>query len=244
VYEPEKLTAYTVGAKNRFLDDRLQLNLEAFYWDYRDQQISHLLLDSQSSVIFGTENVGKATMKGGEIELQWLVLDHTLLGVDVQYLDAIYDEFSYSLPRLSPVPPASSCSVAPAVQQTQNLWSVNCDGKVPPQSPEWSVNLGVQQTFPFGNGAELVADLRTHYQSETLTGLEFLPSEIQESYWMSNASLTFRAPENRWSLSAYVSNIEDEAVFDSTSPHPLAPELIAATLRPPRTYGARIVINF
>lgn len=36
-FRPETLTAYTVGAKNRFLDNRLQLNLEAFYWDYRDQ---------------------------------------------------------------------------------------------------------------------------------------------------------------------------------------------------------------
>ena len=240
-YEPEKLTAYTVGAKNRFFDDRVQLNVEAFYWKYRDQQISHLLLDSQRTVIFGTENVGKATMKGAEMELQWLPLETTLMSADIQYLDAVYDEFSYTLPRLSPVPPTTACSVA---QQSQNLWGVNCDGKAPPQSPEWTVNLGVQQTFPFGSGAALVADLRTHYQSETLTGLEFLPSETQESYWMSNAALTFRAPENRWSLSAYVSNIEDEDVVDSTFVHPLASEFVTATLRPPRTYGARIVINF
>lgn len=240
-YDPEKLTAYTVGAKNRFFDDRVQLNVEAFYWKYRDQQLSHLLVDSRNAVIFGTENVGKATMQGVELELQWLALENTHVSADVQYLDAVYDEFDYTLPRLSPAPPTTACSVRP---QTQNLWGVNCDGKAPPQSPEWTVNLGVQQTFPFGNGAALVADLRTHYQSETLTGLEFLPSEIQESYWMSNASLTFRAPENHWSLSAYVSNIEDEDVVDGTFVHPLASDLVTATLRPPRTYGARLVVNF
>jgi hypothetical protein len=27
-----------LGSRNRFLDDRLQLNLEAFHWKYRDHQ--------------------------------------------------------------------------------------------------------------------------------------------------------------------------------------------------------------
>ena len=39
-YEPEKITAYTLGSKNRFLDDRLQLNAEAFYWKYRNQPVN------------------------------------------------------------------------------------------------------------------------------------------------------------------------------------------------------------
>ncbi|MEO6338701.1 MAG: TonB-dependent receptor, partial [Caulobacteraceae bacterium] len=37
--EPETLTAYTIGSKNRFLDNRLQLNVEGFYWDYKNQQV-------------------------------------------------------------------------------------------------------------------------------------------------------------------------------------------------------------
>jgi iron complex outermembrane recepter protein len=32
--EPETLTAYEIGSKNQFLDNRLQMNLEAFYYDY------------------------------------------------------------------------------------------------------------------------------------------------------------------------------------------------------------------
>jgi len=46
VFKPETITAYTLGSKNRFLDNRLQLNLELYYWDYKDQQISHLGEDS------------------------------------------------------------------------------------------------------------------------------------------------------------------------------------------------------
>jgi iron complex outermembrane receptor protein len=49
-----------VGSKNRFLDNRLQANVELYYWKYNNQQISHLSTDSKFNTIFPTENVGRA----------------------------------------------------------------------------------------------------------------------------------------------------------------------------------------
>jgi outer membrane receptor protein involved in Fe transport len=37
---PEKLKAYSLGAKNRFFNDRLQLNASAFYYDYENYPAS------------------------------------------------------------------------------------------------------------------------------------------------------------------------------------------------------------
>ena len=39
----------TVGTKNRFLNNRLQANVELYYWKYNNQQISHLSTDSKSA---------------------------------------------------------------------------------------------------------------------------------------------------------------------------------------------------
>ena len=240
-YDPEKITAYTLGSKNRFLDERLQLNAEAFYWKYHDQQISHLGRDSTGTVIFPTENVGKATMKGVELELQFLATANTLLAADVQYLDAEYDEFVYNLPNFGP-PPGTSCPFIGAAPPTPFV--VDCSGKTPPQSPEWTLNLGIQQKLPLGNGGRFVFDVHTHYQSDTLTGLEFLDLEVQDAYWMSGAAIAYEAPSH-WTLSGYIENIEDEDVMQSTFPNPLAgATLTAATLRPPRTYGIRFGVNF
>ena len=99
-YEPEELTAYTLGAKNRFLNNRLQVNLEAFYWRYRNQQISATSRDIDGNVIFATQNVGRSTVMGIEAETQFLLGENTLLSADVQYLDATYDSFVYKLPNL------------------------------------------------------------------------------------------------------------------------------------------------
>ena len=44
-YQPETTEAYTFGSKNRFFDNRLQVNLEAFRWLYNNQQVNHVGVD-------------------------------------------------------------------------------------------------------------------------------------------------------------------------------------------------------
>ena len=239
-YQPEKIIAYTLGSKNRFLDDKLQVNAEAFYWVYKNQQISHIGEDSTGTVLLPTENVGRATMKGVELETQYLLTPMTLLSADLQYLDARYSQYEYSAPNFGG-PPSTAC---PYTATMQGTYLVNCSGKVPPQAPKRSFNFGIQQTFPIGDSS-IVADARTHYQSATLTGLEFSDLEVQGTYWMTDATLAYRAPKDRWDVTAYVNNLSDKTVIQSTFAGPLAgSSLTAATLRPPRTYGARVTVRF
>lgn len=238
VYNPEKVIAYTLGSKNRFLSNRLQLNLEAFYWEYRDQQISHIVQDRDGVVVFATQNVGKARIKGAEIEAQYLLTDTTLLAADTQYLDSSYDSFSYSLPNFG-APAATSCGATPV----GNIYNVNCSGRTPPQSPHWTVNVGIQQTIHLGAGS-VVAQANTHFQTATLVGLEFLPQETQRAYWWTNLDLGYHYGD-RWSVTAYVENIADKTVLNNVTPQPLAGEAIfSAAVRAPRTYGVRGSVSF
>jgi iron complex outermembrane receptor protein len=241
VYKPESIEAYTFGSKNRFMDNRLQANLELFYWKYKDQQISHLGFDSAGTAIFPTENVGAATMKGAELELQFLPWDNTLLSADFQYLDAEYDDFIYSKPNLNGgIDNGTACPNAgpPAL-----VYTIDCTGFTPPYSPKWTINLGIQQTFPLGNGGNVVAVARMHYQGETLTGLEFLEEEIQDSYATLDASLTYGAPDDRYFVTAYVNNAFDETVIGNSFPTPFS-FFVTGSLRPPRTYGLRAGYHF
>jgi iron complex outermembrane receptor protein len=239
VYNPEKVTAYTLGSKNRFLGNRLQLNLEAFYWDYRDQQISHIVSDSAGVVVFATQNVGKATIKGAELETQYLLTDTTLLAADAQYLDSSYDTFAYTLPNFG-APAATSCAATPV----GTVYNVNCSGRTPPQSPRWTLNFGLQQTIPLGTGS-IVAQANTHFQTVTLVGLEFLPQEMQGSYWWTDLNLGYHADRSRWSVTAYVENVSNTTVLNVVTPQPLAGEAIfSASVRQPRTYGVRGAVSF
>jgi iron complex outermembrane recepter protein len=58
--DPEKVNAYEVGLKTRFADNRVQLNLAGFYYDYSNQQIAQIIgatsfLRNASGRVYGAE---------------------------------------------------------------------------------------------------------------------------------------------------------------------------------------------
>jgi iron complex outermembrane receptor protein len=238
VFQPEHLKAYTLGSKNRLLDDRLQLDVEAFHWRYDDQQISTITQDSRGVTNLGTRNVGDATMNGVEVETDWLVTDATRLTLGAQYLDAVYDEFSYVTPP-SAGPPLSGCAVSPG----EDGFHVDCSGKRAPYAPEWTVNLGAEHTFLLHNGARIVAGARAHYQSETLTGVDFTPLEYQDGYVSLGASITYGSSNDQYYLTAFGNNLTDETVVANTFQPPFG-SFVVGNLRPPRLYGVRLGAHF
>ncbi len=240
-YDPETIDAYTLGSKNRFLDDRLQINVELYHWKYHDQQISHLSLDSLGTLIFPTENVGMATFQGAELDLQARPFRHTLISADVQYNDAVYDDFIYKTPNLNGG--FFNGTTCPNVGTPGAVYTVNCSGKTPPYAPEWSVSAAVQQTIPLPGGGRLVGDARVHYQTETLTGLEFLPVEYQDAYSIWDFDLTYSTANDRLSIGAFVNNAFNETVISYSFPTPQS-GFATGILQRPQTYGARIGVRF
>ncbi len=111
-YDPETIKAYTLGSKNRFLDNRLQVNVEAFLWKYKNQQFSQFGYDLEQSALDRvlTRNIGDSTIKGIDLELEALPADNTLLSANVQYLDTKYDSFVYYTPNQG-LPPNTTCAV-------------------------------------------------------------------------------------------------------------------------------------
>ncbi len=240
VYKPETIKAYTIGSKNRFFDNKLQINIEGFYWKYRNQQISHLSNDSQGNTIFATENVGRATFKGVEAEIVARPLSNTTLNADVQYLDAKYNQFTYTVPNTNGgVSNGTGCA---NVGTPGTFYTVNCSGNRPPNAPRWTLNLGAEQTIPLGEG-KIVIDARAHYQTQTLTGLEFTQVEYQKSYWQGDAQVTYHSPHDRFTIGAFGDNLFNKTVISLSYPVPLT-FFNVASLRPPRTYGVRAGFKF
>ena len=66
----------------------------------------------------------------------------------------------------------------------------------------------------------------------------------QGAYWVSGFELAYLGRDDKWTVAAYIDNIEDVEVASGTFPHPFAGDLFAAAMLPPRTYGARLRVNF
>ena len=238
-YQPETLTAFTIGSKNRFFDNRVQLNVEAFYWRYRNQQVAHPGVDRSTPPRAGSivENVGAATIKGFEIDGQFRVTPTTTLSADVQYLDTKQTFFRYSVPVSQRV--RTNCLVTNSTTAAGFL-NIDCSGLPSYNAPKWTVNLAAEQRIPLGD-YEFVIGADTQYKTRRYMGFEYQPEQIQGSSWTSNAQVAFGPSDNRWSIAAFVRNIEGDRLY--AVPFTFGGVLVAYTT-PPRTYGVRGSFKF
>lgn len=246
VYRPETIQAFTVGSKNRFFDNRLQLNVEGFYWTYKDQQISSFRTNSVGGIEFATQNVGRVRNFGAEIDAQYRLDEHTLLKANVQYLNAKNTEFVFTTSNLSPpgAPPSTPATGCPAaLSADQRVFVVNCSGYSPVNAPEWSLMLGAEREFQLGDRGKLILSAQTRYQTKVFTSTEYLASQIQDAYWMSDAQIEYRSANDRFSLAFFMNNIENTQAMSQSRPHPQNFNLVAVSLRQPRTYGVRLRVT-
>jgi len=252
-FKPETLTSLTLGSKNRFMDNRLQLNLEAYHWKYKDKQVSHLGFLPNGAIDLVTENAGSATMYGIEPELTFLVTAADRIGAVLQYEHAQYDQFIYTTPP--PGPTGGTCPVGPTGQLTSGgvpIFAINCSGFEIPNTPEWAMTANYSHTFGLGNGGNVVGTLAAHYRSSTVSGEEQTAAQRDPSYTTEDLTVTYNHPGDRWSLTAYVYNLSDEEAlgwsffFDGAPGVPTGVSSLGpiTTQNPPRTFGLRVNARF
>ncbi|MCF4165268.1 TonB-dependent receptor [Zavarzinia compransoris] len=87
----ESLWAYELAYRSRWFGDRLQLNLDAFYYDYRDQQVPIFFSDSFPFQTI-TINAAESHAYGAEVEARWKPTPGLELFAGLGLLDTEFDE--------------------------------------------------------------------------------------------------------------------------------------------------------
>lgn len=87
-FEPEEITSFEVGTKTAWLGGRLTANFSAFYYDYKDYQISQI----QNRTAFN-QNVD-AEVLGAELDVVWNVIQNLLVNFSASWLDTEVKDFS------------------------------------------------------------------------------------------------------------------------------------------------------
>ncbi len=194
-YEPEFVENYEVGVKTTLLDGRLRANASAFLMDYTDMQISatsNLPGVGDNTTKF---NLGDAQYKGFEVELTALVTDNLMVGVNLGLLD---DE-------IKSLVGGELISSGITITEDFDL----------PFSPSWTLAITVAYDFQLPNGATLT--LRGDYSAKDdyYTRTENTDEAFTDDYEIVNASLTYRSPDEKWSLGVRARNLTDEFYFES-----------------------------
>jgi iron complex outermembrane receptor protein len=214
-FEPAKLLAFNLGAKNRFLGDRLQINDEFFFYDYDDYQITFTRPPAAAITI----NAAKAEIYGNQLDIDFLPARGTELFLNATWLHAEYTKF------VDPLPPF------------QDL-----EGFQLQLSPTLSGTAGLQQQWWLGRGGVLAARAEVYYNDGFWGTYNHVPNTYQSSYTRTDVTLTYTTDDEKWSVSAYVNNIEDEAVYPNLTAAGTGE--ILSTISLPRTYGVRMAVRF
>lgn len=133
-YNPETDTSYEIGVKSEFFDRRLRVNADVFYTTYDDLQIN-VFRQTLSGAASETDNAGKATYTGGEIEISVIPATGWLIDASLGYTDPEYQQF------LTVVPPSTTTT------NVANQAYFNYVSKM-------TYNIGIEYDFePFSFGA-------------------------------------------------------------------------------------------
>ena len=244
-YDPDKLKNFEVGAKTRWADGRIQLNVTAFFMQWEDYQIETIdpsfqpCGPGQSSATDPCDqnfqvlvaNVGDAEQLGIEADLRGLIGDNFDYGVNATYVDART---------------AETFEVTTVVQKGTKL----------PNVPNLKLNVYGQWNWPvnFVNDGSIYARLQMTHQSDSRTQLEFFPeappgvqstpTRVQDAYTILDAKIGLVG--SNWELQGFVNNITDERaeIYNDVFFHDTFFGRDRLTTNRPIEYGVRLRMDW
>lgn len=213
-YDPETADSFEIGLKADFWGGRARTNVAAFHTEYSDLQINFF-----TGLEFRTENTGKATSKGIEIENQIQLSERLRLDLSATYLDSQFDRLD-------------------------NPFLAYLQGRDTPRAPEWAAVGSLRYERPVGAGLRLVARGLASYTGRHFVGAEVPDEEKADSYIIADASIGLVTASERWEAALWCSNCTDKdyrtILFNST----FQPGSLNVYLNDPRQYGVSLTVRF
>ncbi|MBW2367473.1 MAG: TonB-dependent receptor [Deltaproteobacteria bacterium] len=221
-YDPEYVLSYEAGSKNKFLDNRLQVNFSAYYSEYTDLQLM-----TWKDLTRATTNAAKATIQGFELDLIGRPTRGFELGGSVAFLDATFDEYRSD----------DSSIPGTAVE--------DLSGNQLPKTPKWTVKLNAQYTVDMGKWGFLTPRIDFYWQDEIYTRAFNKTIDELEAYIKTDVTLNYESFEGKWYAKMFVRNIQDndDPIWRSIS-GTFYGSLVTETSPSPRTFGFNIGYRF
>ncbi|MXP24970.1 TonB-dependent receptor [Altererythrobacter indicus] len=238
-YKPEVVNSFEVGSKNKFLNRTAQLNLSAFYYDYKDMQF---LEEDPMLYGEGTSNAPKAEIYGLELEGLWLLNDHWKIDSSASFLKGKFTEDYYALDPAE----ASAAQIAAgfpgylywmnfnAAVEARDGARQNINGNKVPKIPNFSGQAAITYTNRIADGdftARAQIIYRGKYNYRLFNNSEY---DITPSYKQVNLFFKYDPEQLPVDFSFTVTNLFDVAGVNSRFSDPYGSAQTMQTYIPPR----------
>ncbi|MEQ8263930.1 TonB-dependent receptor [Pseudohaliea sp.] len=200
--DEEEQDAFEVGLKYQGLDNRVRLNLAAFYTTIADMQRVVQIQDEATGLIQATLNTADATIIGAEVELSYAFADSWLLEANVGVMEGEYDEVRFDL---------NQDGVVDANDEDLEL----------PRLAPLSYGLALSWNRDIFGGDNLMARVSFSHRDEAYYSDNNL-GLLDEADWL-NANLTFSNASRSVEVSLFGRNLLDEVTRASETLLPESP---------------------
>jgi len=188
-FKPEKAKTYELGAKLDLLGNTLRLNVAVFDSDYTDMQVTYRGPAPAGVAPFLT-NAGKASIKGAEAELTWLLATDWNVEASLGHLESRIDRLDIT--PLAVIPPGLRV------------------GNELPFAPRWQGHLGIAYTAHAAS-LDITPRVDASYQTRTFFDATDTPEIAQRGgYTVLNASVVVSPGAEPWRVTVGVNNATDK----------------------------------
>jgi iron complex outermembrane receptor protein len=220
-FQPEILTDYELGLKSTWLDNRLTTDVDTFFYNYKDLQVSQIIGNTTA-----TNNAASAHVYGVEAEFRAAPIDPLAINGYLSWLHARYLNYLGADPA-------------------RPLLTSNVDfsGNALNNAPDFSAHLSVQYTWSVYDGS-LALRGEADYSSKYYFAPDNFALLRQGAYTKGDFFLTYTSAQ-RWYTTAFVRNVSDAATrVSALVNNGLTGNAVQGTYAPPRTFGLELGYRF
>ncbi len=236
ITDPLNSRVFEGGVKSIIFDGQLQFNLAGHYTTYRNLlrqvQVEQVLDDGTVIVVTNSDNGGRFRAFGVELESVWAPTEELRIGLNAAYLNA---EFASEFVQGNPYQLFGGVL-------TPN--GINVEGQTTPWSPDFTASLFGSYDFDLGDKGTLTPYVQFYYSDgyNTSNLLSIDPNQQQDSFTKTDLRLTWRSPNEQYSVEAFVENIENEAVLARGNNN--SSDIVQTGFLYPRNFGVRFSADF
>ena len=186
VVEPELVDSVEVGAKTQLFDDRMRLNIAAYYIELREAQLSALL--DEATGLVGTSNFGDLDSKGVEIEASGVLADWLQIDLNYGFTDAQF--------RSDIIVGGTNI----------NALEVN-------RTPKHTASIGLQGSIALDN---FIIDYGTQYAytDGVRTRLSNVPRQDLPEFTKWDANISIGPQSGKWEIAFWGQNLGDTEIIN------------------------------
>ena len=246
-FEPEEVTAYEIGTRNTLAENRLRLNVTAFYYDHEHLQYT---FEDPAPFAGGTWTIPKLEEYGIESEFNWALADDWQLDGMLAWQDGKVKSDVLALDvqdfRNALVPFVLGLFTPGSVETRIKMANANnLKGNKPPKLVELMARLVLSNNHAFDNGATLASRLEWVHRGEFQARV-FNHPEVDRvpSYNVVNLYFEYDFAELPLSLSLSLTNLFDKNGINNVFTNPYGLWTTSHELIPPREAIASLKYRF